>query len=234
MSRPVPMARPRTHPAGIAAILATLAAGFALAACGSDDTPPRVVAPEPQAAPPAERLPDQELDEDDAAVAPTPTALADGRRFDALVNAYAPVSERVNFLVAAETLRADAVAAGAGEQVEVERFGIVRVEILRMKLILEGARPKVEDVAVDSVDQQHVQDLMLAAIDVRLTALGEFTVALRALGDPEAPDSRVDQLVERWQGSWASSLRHAREATTAMQDARARLRLQPAPEESIR
>lgn len=178
----------------------------------------------------------QETEDDDASqpVSPSRQAIAAGRRFEALVAAYTPVSTRINFLVAAETLRRDAVESAAGDDVERERFGAVRVEIVRMRVVLDQSRPRVAAVAVTDTDQQHVKDLMLAAIDARRRALARLEVALDHLGGVEEPDARASLLIERWEEGWNESLRLAREATTRMQDARARLRLAPALEESIR
>lgn len=216
----------------MALLLAAVAAG-----CGTDEPPPAATTPAPRQATgdaPARTTTPEPTIHEDAAVVPTRAAKAAGLRYDALVRAYSPVSDRVNYLVAAETLRADAVDAGAGEDIERERFGAVRIELDRMEEVLRTARPRVARVSVNDVDQQHVQRLMLAAIDARLRALRELELALDALGEEDAPDTEVEALVDAWQASWGTSLRHAREATTSMQQARAMLALPPALEESIR
>jgi hypothetical protein len=144
------------------------------------------------------------------------------------------VSRRVNFLVSAETLRQDAVLSRAGDKVELERFGAVRLEIGRMGRLLRQTRPRVAAAKVTTPDEQHVQDDMLAAIDARLRALTQLEVALDALGDDKVPASRDEELEDRWRASWDESLRLAREATTTMQDSRAMLGLEPGPEDGIR
>lgn len=211
-----------------------LGAALVLSGCGEGGSAGGEIAP--VVTQPSSEGPEVASDRVDAdiAVQPTRAARAAGNRYDQLVRAYAPVSVRINFLVTAETLRADAVESGAAEAVEVERFGSVRLEIERMRPVLRRARQAVASVAVNGPDQQHVRDLMLAAIDARMRALGEHEVALGALANEEAPDSQVDALVDAWQASWDESVRYARDATTAMQDARARLGLSPALEESIR
>lgn len=217
----------------MALLVAAVAAG-----CGTDE-PPQATTTTPTPGQPTRDTPERTTTpeptiDEDAAVVPTRAAKAAGLRYDALVRAYSPVSDRVNYLVAAETLRADAVDAGAGEDIERERFGAVRIELDRMEEVLRTARPRVARVSVNDVDQQHVQRLMLAAIDARLRALRELELALDALGKEDAPDTEVEALVDAWQASWETSLRHAREATTSMQQARALLALPPALEESIR
>lgn len=174
-------------------------------------------------------------DGDDVEVAaPTPAAVASQRRYEALVKAYAPVSSRVDFLVAAETLRQDAVVSGAGEELERERFGAVRLEIERMVPVLRRTRPRVAAAQVATADEQHVQTLLLQVIDSRLRALTELEAALDALGDERTPASADEKLEERWRASWDQSLRDARGATTTMVDAYAQQGLPPAPEDRLR
>lgn len=213
-------------------LLAVLLAASLLGGCGGD--------PEPADPPGAVTVPDVvavQRDEreagEDADVVPSPAAIAQGRRFDALVAAYAPVSARTNFLVAAETLRRDAVDSGAGADVELERTGAVRVEINRMRGVLRTARPRVAAVPLTSDVQRRVQRHMLDAIDARIRSLAQLDAALDASA-AELPDRVVEARFDAWRGSWDASLRAARIATTVMQAARAELGLVPAPEESIR
>jgi hypothetical protein len=214
--------------------LVLVAALLALAGCGADDSTPGQGAPatttSTTSAPAGD---DGDVDEDEV-VSPTPAARAAGARFDALVHEYTPVTNRVNYLVTAETLREDAVASGAGEKVEFERFGAVRIEILRMAKVLRSARPKVAALTVTSPAQRHVQDLMLEAIDSRARALRELERALTALGAEDAPKSETEALEDRWHASWDASLRAAREATPTRQESRAMLALEPAAEDGIR
>lgn len=180
----------------------------------------------------AEQREEEEPAADDELV-PGPAAIAQGRRFDALLAAYAPVSARVNFLVTAETLRRDAADSGAGEDVELERTGSVRVELNRMRSVLRAARPQVASVPLTSGVQRRVQRHMLDAIDARLRSLAQLDAALDSLVG-ELPDRVVEQRFEAWRDSWDASLRAARTATTVLQAARADLGLAPAPEEAIR
>ena len=173
---------------------------------------------------------DPEADED---AAPTPADRAAGRGLDRLAKAFEPVSDRINFLVAAETLRADAVDANAGEAIERERSGVVLIEAERMTDVLADARPRVAAVPVRTVAQQQVQQLLLGAIDIRSRAMGELTLAIKAQRT-EQGDSVVKERFATWRASWDESLRATREAMTTTQDARAELGLVPAREEALR
>lgn len=226
------MRTPRPHHV-TSLLLLVLALVTAATGCG-EPAADRGAGQEPTAPPTAEpvtTLPEAEPEE---APRPTPSAIAAGKRYERLVAAYTPVSVRINFLVAAETLRQDAVDSGAGEDVERERFGAVRVEVVRMREVLRRAAPRVARSPVGDADEQHVQQLMLTAIRARLRALAQLERALDALASDRVPDSRAQALVDLWRSTWDVSLRAAREATTSMQDARARLGLEPALEESIR
>jgi hypothetical protein len=205
--------------------------------CGDDEpaTPTATTTSEPASRDRAATTPPEDVEEDeDAVVTPTPAALASKARLERLVAQYAPVTRRVNFLVTAETLREDAVASGAGETLERYRSGPVRIELRRMERVLQQARPRVAEVAVLTVAEKSVQALMLEAIDARLRALDELELALDAHAAEDTPDSEVERLDEQWRASWDESLRAAREATTAMQLERARLGLEPGPEDGIR
>ena len=160
-------------------------------------------------------------------------ANAISRRLDALVVAYSPISARINFLVSADTLRTAAVDSSAGVDVELERTGLVRVEIGRMRTVLAAARPKVAGVRASSNVQRRLQRLMLRAIDSRQLALDQLEFALDGVAG-KLGDRVVDERFDRWRVSWNESLRAAREATTLLQDERARIGLEPSPEESIR
>lgn len=160
-------------------------------------------------------------------------ALAAGRAYGALLAAYAPVSARVNFLVTAETLRKDAVEAGASQDV-FARTGAVRLEIPRMRKVLVRARPRLQRVPLTDDDQRLVQQRMLEAVDARLAALRGLEAMLAAVAAERVVDSRVEELEDQWRADWESSVRAARQATTALQEGRARVGLEPAPEEAIR
>ncbi len=209
-----------------------------VAGCGADDpSPPRDSRDAAPATTGADEGDVSATTEDPGAVdedaPPTPAQLAVGRGFERLAAAYAPVSARINFLVAAETLRADAVDANAGDDIEEARAGVVRIEAERMKDVLATARPKVAAVPVRTEAQQQVQQLLLEAIDVRTRAMGELLAAIQAQGRGLG-DSVIEARTETWRASWDASLRATREATTTTQDARAVLGLEPAREEALR
>lgn len=231
--------RPPRRPSRVARVATCLVAAIVAVGCGADDP-----APDEQPTPPAparepmgpgaeDEQPEQDEDADEEAVA-TPQARATGRRLDQLVAAYQPVSTRASFLVAAETLRADAVANGTDSATERERTGVVTIEARRMLQVLRAARPRVAASPVTDIEQQHVQQLLLDAIDARVRAVRELEQTLVVFRDPEATDTRVEELEEQWQASWDEAVRGAREATTELQALRARLLLDPAPEEAIR
>ena len=161
-------------------------------------------------------------------------ARAAGQRFNVLVAVYAPVSRRINFLVAAETLRADAVASGASRATELERSGVVRIEAGKLRRVLRFVRPRVAAVAVLDPAQRAMQLSMLQALDSRSRAVSRLIAALDAISEGAEGDTVTEQRLDDWQASWDESLRAARAATNTMQDARAELGLEPAPEESIR
>lgn len=213
-------------------LLSILFAAALLAGCGDEDRPgdPSGTVTVPDVA--VERHEERDPEED-ADVVPGPAAIAQGRRFEALVAAYAPVSARVSFLVTAETLRRDAAESGAGVDVELERTGAVRVEVNRMRGLLRATRPRVADVPLTTDVQRRVQRHMLDAIDARVRSLAQLDAALDAVAS-ELPDRVVEERFEAWRSSWDASLRAARTATTVMQGARAHLGLVPAPEESVR
>lgn len=208
-----------------------IAAG-GLAGCGtdSDQAPDAAMPPATTVAP----VPEPADPDDDEEATPTGQAIAMGLHFQALVNAYAPITARIDFLVAAETLRADAVDAGAGADVERERSGSVKIELDRLRRVLRAARPEVESVDVADENQRRVQQLMLLAIDSRTRALDELRAHLVAIPDETVGDREVERLEQRWRASWDASLRSARDATTRMQDSRQQLGLEPALEEAIR
>lgn len=217
--------------------LAALLTGV-LAGCGADDPNPPQSPPVPsgEASGPdavGAPAPSEEAEPDDEDAPPTPAQLAVGRGFERLAAAYRPVSARINFVVAAETLRADAVDANAGDDIEEARAGVVRIEAERMTDVLASARPRVAAVPVRTEAQQQVQQLLLEAIDVRTRAMGELLAAIQAQGQ-ELGDSVIEERTERWRASWDASLRATREATTTTQDALAELGLEPAREEALR
>lgn len=210
-------------------MLATL---LLFAGCSDEPAPrPGDAPPRPGAGREDEAV--EPVGEDEAPVVPPARAAAIDRAFVGLVDAYADVSGRINFLVAAETLREDAVDSGAGEAVELERTGAVRVELRRLRAVLARTRPKVARARVSDEVQQRVQRLLLQAIDARTRALGQLEFALDGLA-AEVGDTVIDERFDAWRTSWDESLGATRAATTSMQDERARVGLEPAPEESFR
>jgi len=144
------------------------------------------------------------------------------------------VSARVNFVVTAETLRADAASSGAEDELELERAGTVRLEAGRMLRVLAATRPDVASAVVATRDERRVQASMLDAIDARRRAMLGLRRVLDARGADPVIDSRVDELEAVWRADWNESLRATREAMTRLQGARQALGLEPAPEEGIR
>jgi hypothetical protein len=74
---------------------------------------------------------------------------------------------------------------------------------------------------------------MVDSIDARLRAIAALARELDADASDTVGDSEVEALDDAWHSAWDDSLRSAREATTSMQDLRARLGLDPPREESI-
>lgn len=212
-----------------------LCAAFAFAACGtpasSDEDRDTTTAPRPSGE--AEGDAGDADGGDEPSPAPTPAAIAERRVLDRLAAAFAPVSARVNFVVTAETLRVDAVDGNAGDDVERERAGVVRIEVERMRTVLGAARPKVAAVPVRSTAQQRVQQLLLEAIDARIRAMGELDAVLDAVSR-DLGDTVVEERTDAWQASWQAAYRAARDATTITQARRAELGLEPAAEEALR
>ncbi len=218
----------------IVAIALVLLLALLTAACGDDSaTPSEPAAPAGGDAAASSEPEDQPDDESTDEAVPTAAQQAAGRGLERLAKAFAPVSARINFLVTAETLRADAVDSNAGDEIERERAGVVRIEIDRMQDVLASARPRVAAVPVSTTAQQQVQQLLLEAIDARSRAMTELVAALNAVGAGMG-DRVVEERFSMWEASWDASLRATREATTTVQDARADLGLAPAPEEQLR
>lgn len=161
-------------------------------------------------------------------------AIALGRRFDALVAAYAPVTARVNFLVTAETLRRDARSGNASDDVVAERTGAVRVEAQRMRGVLLRTRQRVAAVVVAQPQAREAQTLLLTAIDERRAAIDALDALLDAQADPTVGDSAREELDDTWRASWDAALRAARDATTLLQTSRDAAGLEPGLEEAIR
>jgi hypothetical protein len=216
----------------LAVLSCALVAGCGGGSSGGQASQPVGTAVEPteQLDPAADGRGEPEVDE---AVVPAARAAAIGRRLDALVASYAPVTARVNFLVAVEALRQDAVDSRAGEAIELERTGAVRLELRRMRALLQRTRPRLLDVQVDNEAQQQVRQSMQNAIDARLRAVEQLELALEARAT-EVGATIVDQHHAAWRDAWGESVRAAREATTAMQVERARVGLESGPEDSIR
>ena len=165
---------------------------------------------------------------------PGRVALARGRELDALVDAYAPVTTRASFLIAAETLRRDAIVDDAPSATIAERAGAVRLELRRSAAALATARRKVAAQPAVSPPARRLQALLLAGITARERSLVELKALLDADGSSTTTDERRATLRTTWRASWDASVRAARQATTTMQDARAAIGLDPGMEDSIR
>lgn len=174
------------------------------------------------AAEPAERTPAQARE-----------AIATGRALDQLAAVYGPVSARINFLVAADTLRRDAIETKADDAVLRERAGAVRVEVRRMRPLLVTAQRGLARLVAARPGVRRVQASLMAATAARLRALDRLEAVLDAEGD-ELSNGEVDDLDTEFRIAWDESLRATREATTEVQEVRAALGLDPAPEEALR
>jgi len=205
--------------------------GLIVAGCGdSADAPPRATrtTPERPATTPAE------VGNPVDTSAPTRQALALGRRLDAIAATYAPVSMRVNYLVAAETLRSDALSGSVTDEVMAERAGAVRVEIQRMRPLVARARAKVAVGIVVTPVERRVRDELITALDQRTRALVLLERVLDSQADPRVGDSQRAFETTAWLDAWGRSIAAARAATTAAQDLRGTAGLDPAPEEALR
>jgi hypothetical protein len=207
----------------------------ALAACGSANEPSTVPATTPSTA-------DRTTAASTTPTASTPSAapttnpavaLATGRKLDALNRAYAPVTARVNFLVAAEVLWRDAIANDAPVNVQRDRAGAVRLEALRMAPILVRSQRAVRVQVQAQPEAREVQTLLLRAIANRSLALERLDAVLDA-SSTGSNDDDVDTLNDAYRSSWDAAARSAREATDAVQELRASLGLEPAPEGALR
>ncbi len=156
-----------------------------------------------------------------------------GRELDDLAKAFAPVSARINFLVTAETLREDAVQSDTSKAAELERTGAVRLEARRLRTVLADARPAVANVETSGTTARNVQQLLLAAIDARARSLQLLESTLDGIA-AKVGDSIVDERFARYRAAWEESVRSTRDATTVVQEERARIGLEPALEEDLR
>jgi hypothetical protein len=226
---------------------ALLAAALLLGACGGDDAATRPVEPAPRAGAaddaesPADAAPDTDADEasdDDADPAPTRAAVGLGRRLDAFVAAYRPVTLRMNYLVAATRLRDEAISADASTPVLTARAGAVRVEIRRYQPVLETAQRAITARTAAGNAERRLQQQLLRGIEARSASLADLERSLNLDARQGAADSASDSVRKeadtRWRDGWDVSVRTAREALTFLQDTREDFLLAPAREESIR
>lgn len=160
-------------------------------------------------------------------------AIATGRALEQLATTFAPVSARINFLVAADTLRRDAIETEADEATVRERSGLVRVEVRRMRPLLVTTSSSIRRMPVQQQPVRRVQAVLVAAAAARLRALDRLEAVLDAEG-ADLSDGEVDELDAEFQLAWGESVRATREATSLVQDIRSRLGLDPAPEEALR
>jgi hypothetical protein len=165
---------------------------------------------------------------------PGRVAVAQGMRLDALVDAYAPVTTRASFLVAAETLRSYALNNdGTKDQIQ-EYAGSVRLELRRTSAVLVKARVAVAAQETPDAATRRLQVLLLKAVADRTHALTQLTLLLQADALPATTSDARKVLQGDWRTAWDTSVRDAREATTSMQDTREAAGLDPAPEDGIR
>jgi hypothetical protein len=214
-------------------IAVLLVASLVLVGCGSADRPADRTARTTASTTTATNDAEPGVDVNPVAE-PGRVALARGHDLDVLVGAYAPVTSRASFLIAAETLRRDAIADEASAETIAERAGAVRLEIRRSAVTLAAARRKVAAQGTPTPTARRLQGLLLAAIGARSRALTELKSLLDADGESATTDARRKVLRAAWRASWDASVRAARQATTTMQDARASAGLDPGLEDSIR
>ncbi|MCW2960324.1 MAG: hypothetical protein JWM25_897 [Thermoleophilia bacterium] len=230
------MPAPLRHPA----LLALLCAGLLLlTACGgtetkrSDDSASTAPEATTTVEPDADLATDDEPPTDGEPV-PTRMQIGLGRRLDALVLAYRPVTLRMNYLVAAVQLRDDAVDGDASKAVITERSGAVRVELRRLQSVLTAARVQVARRSIATGPDRQLQQLLLAGIDARARAVRELEVSLNVDADPEVGDTDRTAADRTWRASWNDAVRSARTAMTLQQDTREAANLEPAREDSLR
>lgn len=174
----------------------------------------------------------------DDATTPSARAVAVGRRLDRLVAAYAPVSGRVSYVVAAETLRVDLGDARDDPDTEAERAGVVRLEIERGLPLLARARALLLRQPLATPAERRIVALLLRSIDARASALRGLQSSLDAVASEGGPrdvgDLERTRRALSWREQWETSVGAARHAMTATQDARERIGLEPASEVSFR
>ncbi|MCW2974142.1 MAG: hypothetical protein JWN72_2415 [Thermoleophilia bacterium] len=161
-------------------------------------------------------------------------AVARGAQLDALLDAYAPVTTRASYVIAAETLRTHARSADASAAQVQAYAGAVRLELQRTSAVLAAAQSAVRAQATPDPSVRRLQQLMLGAIRARVEAVADLRRLLAADANPETPHDRRVVLRDAWHADWDASVRAARDATSSMQDARDAVGLEPAPEDGIR
>lgn len=218
-------------------LVALLCSVLLVAGCGGDDsTPSTPTSTDTPATTTVEPDVDPESEDDAASDEPVPTRMqiGMGRRLDALVLAYRPVTLRMNYLVAAVQLRDDAVDGDASKAVVTERSGAVRVELRRLESVLTAARLQVARRSVATGPDRQLQRLLLAGIDARARAVRELERSLDVDADPEVGDTERTAADRTWRASWNDAVRFARTAMTLQQEARESANLEPAREDSLR
>lgn len=185
---------------------------------------------------------DDDADAPERSGAPSPkqarAVIAIGRSLDDVADAYAPVSVRVSFLVAADTLRRYAIEGDRDAALVRARTGAVRVEITRTRALLARSARVLSQLSIRDFRVRRIRAQLLTAITDRTTALDRLLIVLEAQADPRSSDDpehlSVEDAERAFRTSWDASVRAARDATAANQALREALGLEPAPEEAFR
>lgn len=162
---------------------------------------------------------------------PTRSARIVGQQLDGLASAFAPISERVNFVVAAERLHMLDVDDGTvGTAAAIRRQNVI-AEVRRYRAIIRSARASVDRVSVGA-RVATTQQMLIRLIDVRMAALRSLEAALR--GEQHGNDAATNVQRDQWSASWDQSLGLARRVTNDGQKLRSQLGLPPASEDAFR
>jgi hypothetical protein len=154
------------------------------------------------------------------------------RELQALEAAFKPASSRINFVVAAETLRQAAIESPDNEAAIVTRSGVLRIEIRRYRVAATQAKTRLVAAAPSNDAAVRVRDDLQLAIAARVRAIFRMQQMLDAAAQRD--NERAARLAVEWRSFWDESLRLTRSATTKGQAARAQSGLEPAEEGAFR